>query len=193
MVKKSSRCAYCFGRHYLAKCRAAVTCPRPGCQYRHNTLLHHDEPPGQKRLPPAPPATGPSREPDAFMGVAQQGTNTIYGVARVRLNVNGKAIVTCALTDSGSSTTFLRTSLARRLGLVGPRTTMMVAWTDMQLQEITTERHEIHIEGTETGTRYTIQLQTMDCLALPRHTLTTDTVKEQGLDDWCSPITWYRN
>lgn len=183
-IKRTGRCAFCFGRHYVNSCARAVKCRQPGCDHKHHPLLHREPQeaaPRNERVRTDARA-GPSRtaeprasdNPDAFIGVAKQAKGgAVYGVVRVRLSHNGRRITTYALMDTGSCKTFMRTDLARRLGLAGEKGTMTVAWTDSRRHRITTERVQVSVCG-EGGSEHLIEVQTMDDLALPTHVLRHD-------------------
>lgn len=172
VVKRFEKCTYCFGGHYQAKCRKAQRCPYPGCTYRHNQLLHKENGPGAHK-----------KTSDAFIGVAKNGEKgTFFAVVKVVLENNGRRVPTYALLDTGSSTTFIRTELARRLGLRGPSSVMTVAWADTQQQDLRTERLTVKLSG-HPGEGHTIQAQTMDDLALPAHHLTREMVEKEGFAD----------
>lgn len=191
-VKRTGRCAFCFDRHYVHNCARAVQCPRPGCEHKHHTLLHredqavHRNERGNMQPRPGHSRAGEpsvSAPPDAFIGVAKQAKGgAVYGVAQVVLSHNGRQITTYALMDTGSCKTFMRTDLARKLGLAGKRDTMIVAWTDTKRHPIVTERVQVSLRG-EGGSAHQIEVQTMDDLALPLYTLTGATIAAEGFAD----------
>lgn len=55
----------------MGKCRAAVQCPYPGCQYKHHQLLHRENHPAATTTQVPATASGNERPTDAFIGVAK--------------------------------------------------------------------------------------------------------------------------
>lgn len=98
------------------------------------------------------------------------------------LCANDRQITTYALLDTGSSTTFISTSLARQLALRGNSRPMRVAWADSQVHEIQSERLNLVFgSGEVNGNGFAAQ--TMDDLALPRHRMTSEMAAMEGFQD----------
>lgn len=188
-VRRSYRCVSCLERHHGKKCNCSRRkCDTPDCPHFHHQLLHEEQRPTY-----AQPVAGPSRE---FLGVSrQQAAKTVFRVAPVTISANGKSRTTYALLDTGSSVSLITTALARRLGLQGKRTTMNLDWTNSASRKVSTERLRIGIRATEveqvgietldssTSAEFVIEVNTMDDLALPQHSVTRQLLVDEGFDD----------
>ena len=93
-------------------------CTVSGCGRRHSKFIHTDE--MSPRVVPAP-ATSLSSDPIAPTAPASNGNANVSGMSEympiVPVKVNNNAKTVYALLDSGSTNTFVTSSLSSELGL----------------------------------------------------------------------------
>ena len=174
VVKEKRRCTCCLGSHFVRRCRQRVKCTATGCDRVHHPLLH-SEPTGQGQ-----PQAAPRFQEKQFVGINRVSKETMFRVVPVVVSANGREQRTFALLDTGSTVSFIKTGLARELGLQGAREQMTVAWTDEVGHPIMTERVKVHIVGAD-GKSRPVVVNTFDELSLPKHSVEEHQLIEEGL------------
>ena len=118
VVKRNKLCYLCFYPHMVKDCEMKFRCTVSGGGRRHSKFIHTDE--VSPRVVPAP-ATSVSSDPIAQTAPASNGNASVSGMSVympiVPVKVNNNAKTVYALLDSGSTNTFLTSSLSTELGL----------------------------------------------------------------------------
>ena len=118
VVKRNKLCYLCFYPHMVKDCKMKFRCTVSGCGRRHSKFIHTDE--VSPRVVPAP-ATSVSSDPIAPTAPASIGNANVSGMSVympiVPVKVNNNAKTVYALLDSGSTNTFVTSSLSSELGL----------------------------------------------------------------------------
>ena len=130
IVKKHQICRKCLQSHHTKDCKKAdgSTCDK--CEKNHHKSLHNDK----KVPPPVPDNSVQSLDPNAAPFQASDTgsvnsnaeTKSIAGLLPIQnikiQNADGESIDVLAMLDSGSNTSLLSKSAAKKLGLSGPKT-----------------------------------------------------------------------
>ena len=121
VVTRNKLCYLCFYPHMVKDCKMKFRCTVSGCGRRHSKFIHTDE--VSPRVVPAP-ATSVSSDPIAPTAPASNGNANVSGIMGmsvympiVPVKVNNNAKTVYALLDSGSTNTFVNSSLSSEPGL----------------------------------------------------------------------------
>ena len=115
-VKEKRLCFNCLcPGHFTRECRKNFRCTVQGCGKKHSKLIHVDEvsTPAETDDNPVPVSNGSISACEA----------TVY-LPMLTVLVNGKDVV--ALLENGSTNTFMTETLAKRLGVSGPRQSVAI-------------------------------------------------------------------
>ena len=133
LIKKSGQCFGClkYG-HSSRQCRKRKTCEK--CGARHPTLLHADQQVEEK--------PGPSSEHknEICGGTITDRTGPVMSILPVVVrSKNGRQSQTYAFLDSGSSATFITTSLAEKLKLKGEEISLTLTTVEQDGTEVSSK------------------------------------------------------
>ena len=121
IVKQKQRCCKCLKAHHSKDCKKAdgVTCEK--CKKNHHRLLHNTKP----LNPDSPPFSNEETNNTAIANNMED-VQTVTGLCPIQrikvVDKNGVLVDILAMLDTGSNTSFLSKSTARKLELSGPQT-----------------------------------------------------------------------
>ena len=134
-IKKLKMCYSCLdGKHLIKDCKANRICGVGDCSKKHNRMLHPEE---QK--------TKPKEESSAVANVAH--ASGILQLVPVTVTNGNKSVDTLALCDTGSTVSFIDSSLTPMLKLRGAKTTLSVAGIN-GTSELQSEKFTVSISAT---------------------------------------------
>ena len=116
-VKRLNLCFCCLnGGHRATQCKLKRNCGKDGCSRKHNRLLHKDD---QNEANPSANLTDPVLTANACSGILQ--------VVAIQLSNGMKTMDTLAVCDTGSTLSFIDSTVKTTLGLEGTKLTLSVA------------------------------------------------------------------
>ena len=102
VVRKLELCMNCLGRHFVADCPSKFSCRT--CNGRHHTSIHFDRPVEQQS--------------GVTIGATFSGPSVLLSTAMVGIDdTAGKTLMSRALLDSGSQTSFITAEAASKFNL----------------------------------------------------------------------------
>ncbi|XP_062712088.1 uncharacterized protein LOC134289722 [Aedes albopictus] len=164
-VERWKLCGVCLHDHGKWRCRTKIRCDVSGCQGRHHPLLHRSVTPVQ--------------------GVTQVherlNKSVLFRIIPLTLHHGSRSYDTYAFLDEGSNMTLVEADLIRELGIEGVPEPLELKWTsDIGRTEYSSRRADIIVTGKGPTNCYRLNsAHTVDCLNLPRQSLSIEDLHER--------------
>lgn len=163
IASKEKLCFACCNSvtHMALNCKYAKPCKINGCGRKHHPLLHFSK--------------GGKQETVNYH--LRPKNKIFYEMVPVILKHQDKEIRTFAFLDSGSSASLIQQDLINKLGVVGVKSPMTLAWTNGKtIQEKGSHEVKIQISGLNTKTYTLNNLNTVDKSSLPIQSLNKEEI-----------------
>ncbi|XP_055605883.1 uncharacterized protein LOC129754049 [Uranotaenia lowii] len=166
-IKRKGMCWTCLVPHKKWPCRSNKECRVDGCRSRHHVLLH--SPSGTKPKDLSTQAQQKPPSETAHQNHHLTSSEAMFRYLPVTVFGPDKKIDTYAFLDDGSSSTLVEGSLAKELGVSGPRDTLWLTWTDnISREERESQRISLEISGRGMDNKFKIEnIRTVKQLKLP--------------------------
>ncbi|XP_062538350.1 uncharacterized protein LOC134206636 [Armigeres subalbatus] len=203
-LRELKLCRSCLGNH-RGPCKAAKSCGKNGCQYKHHRLLHNDARdsleaplPGSSHQTRFPRQVDAEEIPDAEPCNTHRGGNkaVLFQYIPIILYNNGIELRTHAFLDSGSSLTLMEEDLANQLKLDGEKYPLCLRWTaDTCRYEKDARIVTLNISGVLSGSSQhkLTEVYTVKKLMLPSQSLPVSELSDRYMHLKGLPIDTYNN
>lgn len=167
-VKRFKKCFLCLDDHRRDQCTATAVCNVDNCGRRHHPLLH--------------PVGAAIEEVVQFNH--EDHKTTIFRILPVVIRSNNSQKKVVALMDPASSVTLMHPTLAKELGLSGPKKMMALSGYDGEArQELWTEAVTFELENVVSGEVFTAHAKTDATVKLPMQSVTKEFLRSEGLEN----------
>lgn len=168
ITRKFKLCKLCLNHKWgdPCECPKPQLCGKENCKFKHHILLHEERTSNSETESENTKATMNSH--------SLMKKNILFQYIPVVLSNGDKQITTMAFIDGGSDGTFLEEHIVKQLGLVGPKSTLHINWTD-DIQRCEPESMMLNFKISGNGNEskeYQINfVQSIKSLKLPEQTL----------------------